>query len=91
MVALAKEMITNMIIGVISTRLQYLVQATQTRASLRHPTRQCYGACQSSQVAREPAMTSSAWEVAAVMVVSAYSPTYSLDLPPLTWRPSTAG
>jgi hypothetical protein len=34
-----KETITKMIIGVASIHLQYLVQATQTEASLRHPTR----------------------------------------------------
>jgi hypothetical protein len=39
MVVLAKETITKMIIGVDSIHLQYLVQATQTEASLRHPTR----------------------------------------------------
>jgi hypothetical protein len=38
-VVLAKEMITKMIIGVASIHLQYLVQATQAEASLRHPTR----------------------------------------------------
>jgi hypothetical protein len=38
-VVLAKEMITKMIIGVASIDLQYLMQATQTEASLRHPTR----------------------------------------------------
>jgi hypothetical protein len=38
-VVVAKETITKMIIGVASIHLQYLVQVTQTEASLRHPTR----------------------------------------------------
>jgi hypothetical protein len=45
---LEEETITKMIIGVASIHLQYLVQAIQTRASLRHPTRQGYGPRQSS-------------------------------------------